>query len=211
MCLHTYSSHKCCRVAAQKLPNITARLRHNSPNIGKYIPTCSRDNAGNGTFYCNNTSLMADMVTERANGIWAGVSNLSKRVHWICSMSAGGSVDLFMPLVNQDCGNLTHLYDKARTTDYRPNLYEVLICRESASQAGWSADKMSIKRQFSRWLSDVVKTQASFTLPATFPIVARTFLFPAKKLRSLESIVNILSLESSSVFIFWITTIHPKP
>ena len=33
----------------------------NSPNIGKYIATSSRDNVDNGSFYCNNMSLMADM------------------------------------------------------------------------------------------------------------------------------------------------------
>ena len=59
-------------IAAQNLPNIGAQQSHNSPNIGKYIPTSYRDNVDNGTFYCNNTSLMADMETERANGIWAG-------------------------------------------------------------------------------------------------------------------------------------------
>ena len=135
MCLHTQSAHECCRVAAQKLPNITARLRHNSPNIGKYIPTSSRDNVGNGTFYCNNTSLMADMETERANGIWAGVSNLSKRVHWICSMSAGGSVDLFMPLVNQDCGNLTLLkWEGANNRLPAKSLRGAYLQRVSASQ-----------------------------------------------------------------------------
>ena len=37
---------------------------------------------------------MADMETERANGIFAGVSNLSKGVQWIFSLSAGGAADI---------------------------------------------------------------------------------------------------------------------
>ena len=45
----------------QKDRQISEHSGTNSPNIGKYIATSSRDNVDNGSFYCNNMSLMADM------------------------------------------------------------------------------------------------------------------------------------------------------
>ena len=45
----------------QKDRQISEHRGTNSPNIDKYIATSSRDNVDNGSFYCNNMSLMADM------------------------------------------------------------------------------------------------------------------------------------------------------
>ena len=160
---HPHILHKYCRVTAQKLPNIRAQSPHKSPNIGKYIPTSSRDDVDNGTFYCNNERLMADMESKRANGIWVRMPTSIKE-------SLISQVKIMIVSIWQICMS----FGKQETTG---EIFTRCLFAESQSgrfacllaSSGQNGDKKTVFSQGAVPESDVVKTQASFTPPHHFP------------------------------------------
>ena len=155
---HPHILHKYCRVTAQKLPNIRAQSPHKSPNIGKYIPTSSRDDVDNGTFYCNNERLMADMESKRANGIWVRMPTSIKK-----SRSGLSAFDRFVWV-----GGNKRLPGKSLRGAYLQRVSQAgLLAGQQCS--GQNGDKKTVFSQGAVPESDVVKTQASFTPPHHFP------------------------------------------
>ena len=172
----------------QKDRQISEHSGTNSPNIGKYIATSSRDNVDNGSFYCNNMSLMADMEAWSTNGI-SVTSDLVKGLSW----------SMIVTFTNQDSGIFTHLYDKGWPTDKRTVFTRCLFAEN------WLADKTSIKRHFPCRLPPLLEARSCSENPSkflpwsTFPQKSKTSRWRVNLKVCRASHTDIFRLHPSSV------------